>query len=123
MHISQPPSNNRKGGVARIRQMLTGVYSTRRKIATAAAGLLSLAVAYHVVFGQNGLIAYEQKREDSHTLEGELRNLQRENDQLKGHVDRLQGDPDAIELQAREELHYTRPGEIIYTLPETPAKK
>jgi cell division protein FtsB len=36
---------------------------------------------------------------------------------LKGHVDRLQSDPNAIEHQAREELHYTRPGEVIYTLP------
>jgi cell division protein FtsB len=29
----------------------------------------------------------------------------------------LQEDPDAIEHQAREELHYTRPGEVIVTLP------
>jgi cell division protein FtsB len=29
----------------------------------------------------------------------------------------LKSDPNAIEHQAREELHYTRPGEVIYTLP------
>jgi cell division protein FtsB len=40
---------------------------------------------------------------------------------LKGHVERLQSDPNAIEHQAREELHYTRPGEVIYTLPAPPA--
>jgi cell division protein FtsB len=40
---------------------------------------------------------------------------------LKGHVDRLQNDPNAIEHQAREELHYTRPGEVIYTLPTSTA--
>jgi cell division protein FtsB len=38
-------------------------------------------------------------------------------------VDRLQSDPNAIEHQAREELHYTRPGEVIYTLPDAPAAK
>jgi cell division protein FtsB len=32
-------------------------------------------------------------------------------------VDLLQNDPGAIEHQAREELHYTRAGEVIYTLP------
>lgn len=70
------------------------------------------------MFGQNGLTAYEQKRQETLVLDKQLRSLQRENDLLKGHVDRLQSDPNAIEHQAREELHYTRPGEVIYTMPE-----
>ena len=56
-------------------------------------------------------------------LQSQLRSLQRENELLKGHVERLQSDPNAIEHQAREELHYTRPGEVIYTLPATPSTK
>jgi cell division protein FtsB len=88
-----------------------------RKVATGAAALLALAMGYHVIFGQNGITAFEQKRQDTQTLDRQLHSLQRENDQLKGHVERLQSDPNAIEHQAREELHYTRPGEVIYTLP------
>jgi cell division protein FtsB len=88
-----------------------------RKVATGAAALLALAMGYHVIFGQNGLTAYQQKRQDAQSLDRQLHSLQKENDQLKGHVDRLQNDPNAIEHQAREELHYTRPGEVIYTLP------
>jgi cell division protein FtsB len=88
-----------------------------RKIATGAAALLALAMGYHVIFGQNGITAYQQKRQDAQSLDRQLHSLQKENDQLKGHVDRLQSDPNAIEHQAREELHYTRPGEVIYTLP------
>jgi cell division protein FtsB len=88
-----------------------------RKIATGAAALLALAMGYHVIFGQNGLTAFQQKRQDAQSLDRQLHNLQKENDQLKGHVDRLKSDPNAIEHQAREELHYTRPGEVIYTLP------
>jgi cell division protein FtsB len=99
------------------------MYGIRRRVATVAAAVLALGVGYHVVFGRNGLIIYQQKRLDSTTLDGELRTLQRENDALKSHVDRLQSDPDAIEHQAREELHYTRPGEVIYTLPAAPAKQ
>src|SRR5216684_3834596 len=91
-----------------------------RKVATGAAALLALAMGYHVIFGQNGLTAYQQKRQDAQTLNRQLQSLQRENELLKGHVDRLQNDPNAIEHQAREELHYTRPGEVIYTLPEAP---
>jgi cell division protein FtsB len=88
-----------------------------RKVATGVAALLALGMGYHVIFGQNGLTVYQQKRQDAQTLDRQLHSLQRENEQLKGHVDRLQNDPNAIEHQAREELHYTRPGEVIYTLP------
>jgi len=88
----------------------------RRKAATAAAALLALGVGYHVVFGANGLTVFERKRHDTHLLSQEMQDLQRENDRLKDHVDRLQNDPDAIEHQAREELRYARPGEVIYTL-------
>jgi cell division protein FtsB len=92
-----------------------------RKVATGAGALLALAMGYHVIFGQNGLTAYQQKRQDTQSLDRQLHMLQRENEQLKGHVERLQTDPNAIEHQAREELHYTRPGEVIYTLPATPS--
>jgi cell division protein FtsB len=88
-----------------------------RKVATGAAALLAVAMGYHVIFGQNGLTVYQQKRQDAQALDRQLHSLQRENDLLKGHVERLQNDPNAIEHQARQELHYTRPGEVIYTLP------
>jgi len=102
---------------------LTEILGSRRKLATLSAAVLAIGLGYHVVFGRNGLISYEQKRTDARTLDGELRALERENEQLRGHVDRLQSDPDAIEHQAREELHYTRPGEVIYTLPPEPMKR
>lgn len=88
-----------------------------RKVATGAAAVLALAMAYHVIFGQNGLTVYQQKRQETQTLATRMQNLQRENDLMRSRVERLQNDPSAIEHQAREELHYTRPGEVIYTLP------
>ena len=95
-------------------------YALRRTAATIAAGTLAVFMGFHVVFGQNGLIAYEHKREDTKALQVQMQTLQQENDRLRGHVDRLQNDPGAIEHQAREELHYTRSGEVIYTLPPDP---
>jgi cell division protein FtsB len=92
-------------------------------VATGAAALLAIGLGYHVIFGQNGITAYQQKRQDAQSLDRQLHSLQRENELLKGHVERLQNDPNAIEHQAREELHYTRPGEVIYTLPAEPASK
>jgi len=102
---------------APFRAMLGALSMERRKLATVAAAALALAVAYHVVFGANGLRGYEQKRQETHRLNQQMQELQRENDLLTQHVSRLQSDPNAIEHQAREELHYARPGEVIYTLP------
>ena len=97
------------------------LYGQRRRLATVLAVLLAAGVGYHVVFGPNGLTVYKGKRESERALTQQLQLLSRENDSLKGHVERLESDPGAIEHQAREELHYTRPGEVIVTLPVEPA--
>jgi cell division protein FtsB len=96
-------------------------YRMRRRIATAAAIALAVFLGYHVVFGQNGITAYEQKRQEDKELQRHIQELQDENARMKDHVDHLQSDPDAIEHEARARLHYTRPGEVIYTLNDKPA--
>jgi len=96
-------------------------YRMRRRIATAAAIALAVFLGYHVIFGQNGITAYEQKRLEDKDLQKQIQQLQDENSRMKDHVDHLQNDPDAIEHEARARLHYTRPGEVIYTLNDKPA--
>ncbi len=103
--------------VSRLRVWKANVYGQRRRVATVAAAVVVVGLAYGVVFGHNGLTVYGKKRTETRELDRELKSLVKENDALAGHVERLQSDPDAIEHQAREELHYTRPGEVIVTLP------
>ncbi len=98
-------------------------YRMRRRIATAAAIVLAVFLGYHVIFGHNGVTAYQQKRVEDKELQKQIQQLQDENGRMKDHVDHLQNDPDAIEHEARERLHYTRPGEVIYTLNDKPADK
>ena len=50
----------------------------------------------------------------------EIIDVQQENAQLRQQIERLKSDPDAIEHEAREKLHYAKPGEVIYTLPAQP---
>ena len=103
---------------------LTGLaFRSRRRIATALAVVLAVVLGYHVVFGQNGLTIYQQKKLEDRTLSLKIHDLQEQNSQLKAHVERLKNSPDAIEHEAREKLHYTRPGEVIYTLNEKPASE
>ena len=98
------------------------MYLWRRRAATMAVAALALVMAYGVVFGHNGHTAFARKRAEARSLQLQMQQLQKENDRLTEHVDHLQNDPGAIEHQAREELHYTRAGEVIYTLPATAGK-
>ena len=112
----------KNGKVAWHLRLARSAYENRRRGATAGAVALALVLGYHVVFGQNGLAVLDQKRQLSHSLAADITGLQTENAQLKDHVGRLANDPNAIEHEAREQLHYTRPGEVIYTLPGAPAQ-
>src|SRR5439155_1582788 len=54
------------------------------------------------------------------TLRHEIDALQKENDRYTAQVKALQTDPKTIEKEAREQLHYARPGEIVYVAPAVP---
>ena len=94
------------------------LYQARRKVATSLLCLIAAWVAYHVVFGANGTMVYAHKREEHRALNKEILELKQENEQLAHHVDALKNDPGTIEKEAREQLRYARPGEVIYTLPQ-----
>jgi cell division protein FtsB len=91
-----------------------------RPAGTAIAVLLALLVTWHVIHGQHGLSVWEQKRAEDRALQQEIKQLQQENAAMRQQVDRLKSDPEAIEREAREKLHYAKPGEVIYALPEKP---
>jgi len=91
-----------------------------RPAGTAIAVLLALLVTWHVIHGQHGLSVWEQKRAQDRALQREIQELQQENAQMRQQVEHLKSDPGAIEREAREKLHYAKPGEVIYALPQTP---
>ena len=99
------------------------VRGQRRRFATVGVAVLALGMFYHVVFGQNGLTSYLSKKSEAKELSIQLETLRAENEALKEHVVRLKDDPGEIEHQAREQLHYARPGEVIVTLPATSSQK
>jgi cell division protein FtsB len=86
-------------------------------VAVALAGLLM----FHVINGKHGLSVWHQMRGEDRALQKQIQDIQQENAQLRQQIDRLKSDPDAIEHEAREKLHYAKPGEVIYTLPDAPA--
>jgi cell division protein FtsB len=94
-----------------------------RRVATAVAIVIAVSLGYHVIFGANGLSAFQQKRNQDQTLKKEILQLQQENSRLQDHVQHLQSDPNAIEHEARVILRYAKPGEVIYALNDKPDAK
>lgn len=80
---------------------------------------VALLLGWHVVYGKNGLIVWQQKKIEDQQLQQEINQLREENNKLAQRVERLRvADPDEITHEAREKLHYARPDEIIVTLPQ-----
>jgi cell division protein FtsB len=104
----------------KLRPALFSVYQVRRKLATVAVGLLAAWLFVHVMFGANGMVVYRQKKAEYQSLQKELGDLQKENETYTSQVKSLKTDPKAIEQEAREQLHYARPGEVIYVTPPPP---
>lgn len=104
-------------------RLAQAAYRMRRRIATAAVIAAALFFGYHAIFGENGVNVYEQRRADDKAIQKHIAELRLENTHLQQQVKALQTDPDAIEHEARERLHYARPGEVIWTedQPSAPA--
>lgn len=100
---------------------LNRVQSWWRPLGTSVAVALILLLGWTVVNGKHGLSSWQRQRVQDRELRKEIQDLQQENAKLRDHVGRLKTDANAIEHEAREQLHYARPGEVIYTLP--PATK
>jgi cell division protein FtsB len=102
---------------AKISPTVVAVYGARRRIATAAVVVITISLFIHVMFGANGMVVYRQKKTEYQQLKQEIDALQKENNQSTGRINSLQNDSQALEKEAREQLHYARPGEVVYVSP------
>lgn len=99
------------------------LYGMRRKLATWGLFVVAAYVGYYVIFGaNNGFMVYEKKKTEYRQITSEVERLKKENQDLAEHNKALQSDPKTIEKEAREQLKYTRPGEVVYVLPAPPAR-
>ena len=101
----------------RLRPAMTWIYSARRRLATGTVAVLTLWLFVHVMFGANGMVVYREKRSENQDLQQELNQLKKENDDYTAQIRALKTDPKTIEKEAREQLHYTKRGEVVYVTP------
>jgi len=79
-------------------------------------GILAVALvgAPVMIFSQEGLPRLRGLERELASVQEENKNLEREIDELRGHVDRLRDDPQAVEGIARRDLGMVRQSEIVF---------
>jgi len=103
--------------VERTRPVWSWLAAEWRRLGTAAAALLTLGLLLHALFGANGMVVYRQKHAELESLQSDVDRLQKENEDYVERIRALNSDPKAIEKEAREQLHYSKPGEFVYVAP------
>ncbi len=106
--------------IIRMRPTLVTLYAVRRRIATISAAVAACLLFVHVMFGANGMLVYKQKKAEYETLRKQIVRVGDENEQYKQQIRGLKTDEKAIEKEAREQMHYARPGEYVYVPPAPP---
>ena len=114
------PATGRMERPSLSQQAVTAAARIWRPAGSTLAVALALLLTWHVVNGKHGISVWQQKRLEDNQLRKEIDGLQQENARLRERIEKLKSDPHAIEREAREKLHYAKPGEVIYTLPPDP---
>jgi len=93
-------------------------HKTLRRNAIFVLALLSFALLMHEVFGRNGYLTLRRQKQEYSTLQQNIQRLAQDNQQLEQKIRALKTNPEAVEKQARDQLHLAKPGELIYMLPD-----
>ena len=86
----------------------------RQRVALTIATVASIALITAVVFGSRGILHLRTLTSEQTELGRRIAMLLHENEQLRNRNHRLRSDDRTLERLAREQLGFTRPGEVIY---------
>jgi len=106
--------------IERAEQIREWVRRRQKTLASVGICLMASVMAYHVFTANNGIKVYFHKRTENRALQKEIEQLKSENEQLGKRVSALKSDPQTIEKEAREQLKYAKPGEVVYITPDPP---
>jgi cell division protein FtsB len=81
-------------------------------------GVLTVVFLISFVFSEEGISELREARTRVHLLEQEITDLEQENAKLEAEADGLRDSSFTVEKIAREDLGMSKPGEIVYRVPE-----
>jgi cell division protein FtsB len=86
----------------------------RQRVALAIAVTATTALIAVVIFGSRGLLHLQTLTREQDELGRRITLLLHENEQLRERIHHLRTDDRTLERLARDQLGFTRPGEVIY---------
>lgn len=95
----------------------------RQRAVLLAAGIATTILIGVVIFGSRGLLHLRTLMAEDEELGRRIALLLHENEQLRTRIHRLRTDDRTLERLAREQLGFTRPGEIIYRFGNRPGSE
>jgi cell division protein FtsB len=93
-------------------------HKTLRRNTIFVMALLSLVMLMHEIFGRNGYLTLRHEKKEFSALQQQIQTVSEQNKQLEMKIKALKKNPEAVEQQARDQLHLAKPGELIYMLPD-----
>lgn len=79
--------------------------------------VIALVGAPVLIFSPEGLPRLRGLERELASVDDENRRLEREIEELRGHVERLRDDPAAVERIARDDLGLVRQSEVVFQFP------
>lgn len=93
------------------------------KLAIISVSIIWLAVGFASIWGKGGLGDIRAARQKTLEIVNDVKNLEKENEALKGEIKELETSASVYEIPAREKLLMKKPGEIVIYLPSKDEKK
>ena len=82
-------------------------------------GIINLAICYFMIWGQNGLLALNELKQQDRELQELKADLDAKNLQLSHEIRLLKTDKSFQEKMIRQKLRYVRNNELVYIFDDT----
>jgi cell division protein FtsB len=105
--MNPPETHDREKFAAQMREFLRRNFNW-----FLAVGLVLLLL--QDIFGTHGVLAMRRTQQQAAQIRKEINQLDEENRKLQDRVKALKSDPATIERIARQEMHLSRPGELVF---------
>jgi cell division protein FtsB len=92
--------------------------STARRVAIAAAVVLSSVYVVMALRGPQGIPALQARWREIRALQQSNADLEKEVREMRSRISRLNGDPALLDVEIRQRLKKLKPGETSFILPE-----
>ena len=94
----------------------------RRNILFTVGILIVIYLSFTLIFGENGYLRYLKLKSNKAELQAKIKNIEKQNEEIKEHIRKLEKDPNTIEELARDQGLGKGEDEIIFNFKDEEQK-